>query len=1226
MKTFKFFLLSLTVLVASSAVLSQTTGASEMANTPGNYPCEDDLIEVMFIESSTVRMRNGTITDLRSNATDGIDQVLSGLDGYQWTRFCEVEESVIDQWAVNGERNSGAHVYNLNNIYTLRIPKGHDIWQISRQLEDLPGIYQARPYPLPVEPPLPPDYLNNQGYLKQATLNPSGIDALYAWAQPGGTGSGITICDLEYSWNYNHADLTKSIGSSLNAWTDPGWGTDHGTAVLGQLIADNNGWGTTGICYDANILTCGTYYGSPTPFWNVPGAMALAIANMSAGDIILLEQQWNYDGSAGYVPIEWWTNYSPSAQTNNAVYAAIVNAVSNGIHVVQAGGNGNVNTGLMTWYGNSGAIIVGAGGALTTNDRQRLSFSSYGPRFDLQGWGQNVTTTGYGNLYNSDGVNYYYTSTFNGTSSASPIVAGAMACLQGYYLSNISATPLSPVNMLDHLDLHGNPQVYGPAGNIGPRPDLYQAIAAFQPPQNLYDWGDAPDPTFPTLAANNGARHLIDPTIRLGNSVDPEPDGQPHPNALGDDLDGNNDDDGVFFTSPLISGQPATVDVIASVPGFLNAWVDWNFNGTWADPGEHIFNDVPLNPGVNTLVFTVQSMPVTATTFTRFRFSTQPGLSFTGPAPDGEVEDYEIVINAEIQDEFDWGDAPDGPYPTLAVNNGAHHLIVAGIHLGASVDAEPDGQPDPNALGDDNDGNNDDDGVFFYYPYIPGQIAMLDVTASVAGYLNAWVDFNFNGSWADPGDHVFVDFPLSTGVNNLSFLVNSPAGSSGNTFARFRFSTGIGLSYEDWAPNGEVEDYMIFIDGEPQFDFDFGDAPDPAYPTLLANNGAHHLIDPTIFLGSSIDGEPDGQPDPTALGDDNNGMDDEDGVTFNLPIIPGQPSNIVVEASAPGFLNSWIDFDFNGSWADPGDHIFVDYPLNPGPNLLTFTAPLLGLSGNTFARFRFSTLAGLSFTGPAPDGEVEDYMIFIGEESPDGHDWGDAPDGPYPTLAVNNGAHHLIAPGIHLGVSIDAEPDGQPDPNALGDDNDGNDDEDGVTFYYPILPGQPATLDVTASAPGYLNVWVDQDFNGSWADPGDHVFVDVPLVAGVNALTFTASPGGFVGNTFARFRFSTQTGLTFTGLAPDGEVEDYMIFIGEEVQDEFDFGDAPDGPYPTLAVNNGAHHLIVPGIHLGASVDAEPDGQPDPNALGDDNDGNNDDDGVVFYSSILHRVSLQQLM
>ena len=68
----------------------------------------------------------------------------------------------------------------------------------------------------------------------------------------------------------------------------------------------------------------------------------------------------------------------------------------------------------------SGAIIVGAGHAET---RERLSFSSYGQRVDLQGWGHRVTTTGYGGLFDPSDIRQRYTSSFNGTSSASPIVA-----------------------------------------------------------------------------------------------------------------------------------------------------------------------------------------------------------------------------------------------------------------------------------------------------------------------------------------------------------------------------------------------------------------------------------------------------------------------------------------------------------------------------------------------------------------------------------------------------------------------------------------------------------------------------------------------------------------------------------------------------------------------------------------------------------------------------------
>ena len=82
------------------------------------------------------------------------------------------------------------------------------------------------------------------------------------------------------------------------------------------------------------------------------------------------------------------------------------------------------------------------------------------------------------------------------------------------------------------------------------------------------DFGDAPD-TYQTLLANDGARHTVVPGVCLGRTVDAETDGQPGPAANGDDLD----EDGVVFTSSLSPGEPVTVEVTASVQGYLSAWV-----------------------------------------------------------------------------------------------------------------------------------------------------------------------------------------------------------------------------------------------------------------------------------------------------------------------------------------------------------------------------------------------------------------------------------------------------------------------------------------------------------------------------------------------------------------------------------------------------------------------------------------------------------------------------
>jgi hypothetical protein len=337
--------------------------------------------------------------------------------------------------------------------------------------------------------------------------------------------------------------------------------------------------------------------------------------------------------------------------------------------------------------------------------------------------------------------------------------------------------------------------------------------------------------------------------------------------------------------------------------------------------------------------------------------------------------------------------------------------------------------------------------------------------------------------------------------------------------------------------------------GAQQQMLDYGDAPAP-YPTLFSQNGARHTIIDGVHLGQRVDGESDGQPNATATGDDINPPtvpSDEDGVTFLTALVRGQTASIRVIASTTGRLDAWIDWNANGSWADTGDRIAMSLPLVAGANTLNVNVPSNAQPGFTFARFRFSRQGGLSFTGAAPDGEVEDYRVQISEpEVP--MDFGDAPDPSYPTLLRSNGARHRIVQGIFLGERVDAEPDGQPNPTATGDDSSpagAPSDEDGVTFLSPLTPGQTATIRVVASVQGRLDAWLDFAGNGQWSDPGDQIFTSAQLAAGENILDFEVPCSAKGGPTFARFRFSLQGGLSFTGEAPNGEVEDYRVQIAD---------------------------------------------------------------------------------
>ena len=445
-----------------------------------------------------------------------------------------------------------------------------------------------------------------------------------------------------------------------------------------------------------------------------------------------------------------------------------------------------------------------------------------------------------------------------------------------------------------------------------------------------------------------------------------------------------------------------------------------------------------------------------------------------------------------------------------------------------------------------------------------------------------------------------------------------------------------------WYPESIDLAFMLFGGPAPEEpEWDFGDAPDTTiagsawnYPTRLPL-GACHQIDPTgPWLGAPADplglpdAEPDGQPDINALGDDNNGYDDENGVHIPTPMVAGQSPIIQVlvsdGAGIGGNVDAWFDWNGDGDWNDLGEQMLAGSWMSIGFNPVVISIPGNATNGWIFARFRISRQGGLLPTGAAPDGEVEDYEVFI-----DHADWGDAPDSPvaagYPTLSVNNGAWHLIKPGLLLGVLIDAEPDGQPSVPADGDDLALTDDEDGIQLISGLYPGLKASVKVTVVGTGLLSAWLDINADNDWNDPGEKVLADVSLSTGTHPLTFNVPALASPGRTYMRWRYSTIPFLTPRGGVADGEVEDYRVEIGELAEAVLDFGDAP-APFPTLRIANGARHVapLSDPHFLGTLIDPENDGQPGAMASGDDLNNLDDEDGVLFPSNALGQAVLVQ--
>ena len=341
-------------------------------------------------------------------------------------------------------------------------------------------------------PPITVDFTARQPYLDAA---PTGIDARYAWTLPGGRGAGVEVIDCEGAWRFTHEDLlVNQAGVIRNPTTDLGW-RNHGTAVVGVVGGDVNAFGITGIAPEARVRGCSIF-----DTGGLPGAITAAADRLRPGDIILIEVQYGHP-SKGYTTVEWWP----------ADFAAIRYAVSRGIIVVEAAGNGGnnlddpaYNTPLSgfpaTWRNpfnpvnpNSGAVMIGAGNPPSGThgrtqhptfgevyfDRARCFFSNYGSRIDCQGWGWEVTSTGYGDLQGGSSEDLWYTDQFSGTSSASPTVVGALACVQGV-LRRAGRIPLSPARARELLRATGSPQQDAPgrpgSQRIGNRPNLRQLI------------------------------------------------------------------------------------------------------------------------------------------------------------------------------------------------------------------------------------------------------------------------------------------------------------------------------------------------------------------------------------------------------------------------------------------------------------------------------------------------------------------------------------------------------------------------------------------------------------------------------------------------------------------------------------------------------------------------------------------------------------------------------
>ena len=267
----------------------------------------------------------------------------------------------------------------------------------------------------------------------------AGIRANTAWDVANGSGVIVAVLDTGY---VTHSDLAANIVAGYDFITntttagdgngrdsnpaDPGdyYGGNpsswHGTHVAGTVAAvTNNAKGVAGTAWGAKVMpvrVLGRGGGSTSDIadaiiWASGGAVSgvptLSAAN--AADVINMSL-----GGGG----------SCDATTQ----AAINSAVSRGTTVVVAAGNSNANASGFTPASCNNVVNV----ASVTSASARSSFSNYGTLIDVSAPGSGILSTLNAGTAGPGAESY---ASYNGTSMASPHVAGAVALVQSRRLA-----------------------------------------------------------------------------------------------------------------------------------------------------------------------------------------------------------------------------------------------------------------------------------------------------------------------------------------------------------------------------------------------------------------------------------------------------------------------------------------------------------------------------------------------------------------------------------------------------------------------------------------------------------------------------------------------------------------------------------------------------------------------------------------------------------------------
>ena len=191
-------------------------------------------------------------------------------------------------------------------------------------------------------------------------------------------------------------------------------------------------------------------------------------------------------------------------------------------------------------------------------------------------------------------------------------------------------------------------------------------------------------------------------------------------------------------------------------------------------------------------------------------------------------------------------------------------------------------------------------------------------------------------------------------------------------------------------------------------------------------------------------------------------------------------------------------------------------------------------------------------TGPQIYGNALSYnlsgLAFCPAVTSSGTDYGDAP-------ASYGSPQNEIVNGISIGSLVDGESTSLHSNDALGDDQDNLDDDDGISFVGGASgrPGETVTVNYTVynteHFDDFLKAWVDWDQSGSFQPnpesihPGSYLAFFQSASAQTGSFDFTVPDDAACGTTYARFRLASDSGFNPVDSQSAGETEDYTFFV-----------------------------------------------------------------------------------